>query len=357
MDGVKLSWDQRIRYSMNILLRQNTAYHILFWTFFYIILILLDNHDNIGFRMLKEGVNISFFALIVYINIYFLFPLYNKNKSLILHVLLLGVCSALITPIKMAALYLISGNYTDIQEYILDNMVAIFLSTIFIGFVSSIYSIMNDWIRTKQEKIELHHRSMQTELKFLRTQINPHFLFNTLNSLYALTLKKSDKAPEVVLKISEAMRYMLYECNERFVPLEKEVHYIENYLELERLRHGDDTHIQYRIVGKIKDQKIAPLIFITFIENCFKHGFNNRIDDRWIDIQIHIEDDFITLKAANSNSPIPAAIGPKNSGGVGLVNVRKRLDLLYTDRYELKKDISDSEYRIELKLKLIAHTL
>src|SRR5690606_39067024 len=111
-----------------------------------------------------------------------------------------------------------------------------------------------------------------------KTQINPHFLFNTLNNLYALTLKKSELAPDIVLKLSDMMRYMLYECNERVVPLHKEITYMQNYIDLEKLRFGNSDNIQLIIDGEISEQMIAPLILIPFIENAFKHGLKSAID-------------------------------------------------------------------------------
>ena len=121
-----------------------------------------------------------------------------------------------------------------------------------------------DWARQLRERQVLQTQTMQSELRFLKSQINPHFLFNTLNNLYALTLKKSDKAPEIVIKLSEMMRYMLYDCNEKRVPLSKEVKYIKNYLDLEGLRQGKNVTINFETEGSITDQKIAPLLFIPF---------------------------------------------------------------------------------------------
>ena len=139
-------------------------------------------------------------------------------------------------------LYLVANNIEAKQTY-LNNQSFFFLSTFFVAISSSIYYILNDWLKGQRERQELTNKTLQSELNFLKSQINPHFLFNTLNSLYALTLKKSDLAPEIVLKLSEMMRYMLYECNERRVPLQKEINYLVNYLELEKLRHGKKMSI------------------------------------------------------------------------------------------------------------------
>lgn len=347
---VQFTFSERIKYSLDILLKQNSAYHILFWLLLYVTLALLDDHEDIGFRILKEGINVTFFAIMVYVNLQILFPLYNKNKLLLLHVLLVVLVAVLLTPIKTAILYAISYNHENVQRYLLDNISAIFLSTFFIGISSSVYGIMREWIKTQQEKQDLIHRSTQTELKFLRSQINPHFLFNTLNSLYALTLKKSDKAPEVVLKISETMRYMLYECNEPTVPLHKEVQHIENYLELEKIRHGESAKIDFELKGDIENQAIAPLIFITFIENCFKHGFNNIREDRWMHISLEVINDKCILITKNKISDLP--LDNKKDGGIGLINVRKRLNILYPESHTLNITQNNQVYTVRLELKL-----
>jgi len=161
---------------------------------------------------------------------------------------------------------------------------------------------MNDWLESQREKKELQSQTLQSELKFLKSQINPHFLFNTLNSLYALTLKKSDQAPEIVLKLSEMMRYMLYECNEREVPLSKEINYLKNYLELEKIRQGKKMEINFAMDGEVGHQKIAPLMFIPFVENSFKHGISNQISAGYVNILLEINQNEVTVTIENSKT-------------------------------------------------------
>jgi LytS/YehU family sensor histidine kinase len=193
---------------------------------------------------------------------------------------------------------------------------------------------------------------MQSELKFLKSQINPHFLFNTLNSIYALTLKKSDKAPEIVIKLSEMMRYMLYECNERLVPLSKEVLYVRNYVDLEMLRQGQKVRIDFRVEGDIHDQKIAPLIFTPFLENSFKHGVN-QISEGFVDILLEVQDENVILQIENSKPPKPQVVNHKKpSGGIGLANVKRRLDLLYPESYVLNITEEPDRYKVYLNLEL-----
>ncbi len=269
-----------------------------------------------------------------------------------MHLIMLVTSAAVITPIKTLMLFFISPGH-GLKVSFIEGQPFIFLSTFFVGAASSIYYILSDWINSQTEKQELTNQTLQSELKFLKSQINPHFLFNTLNSLYALTLKKSDLAPEIVLKLSEMMRYMLYECNEKSVSLEKEVNYLINYLDLEKLRHGKKINISYKQSGEIKNQQIAPLLFIPFIENCFKHGVSNQIASAFVNINVDVENDKVSVTIENSKHAVMPGVHTKKSGGIGLVNVKRRLDLLYPDNYSLEVSDSPTTYKVELKLNFI----
>ncbi|MEE9439014.1 MAG: histidine kinase [Saprospiraceae bacterium] len=334
------------------ILKRDSSYHVFFWLSLYIILVVLDNMGSFSFRLIKELINVVFFAIMVYINILILFPKYLTQKNLLNHLFSLAIVAILITPLKTLSLFLLGTNIGSFQAYILKHRMEFFLSTFFIGIASTIYGIMNDWLENQREKKELQNQTLQSELKFLKSQINPHFLFNTLNSLYALTLKKSDKAPEIVLKLSEMMRYMLYECNEREVLLSKEVSYIESYLELEKIRQGKNMDINFITEGEMKNQKIAPLMFIPFIENSFKHGINNQITDGYVNILLEINDQELKMTIENSKATILPKSTNKKSGGIGLVNVKRRLKLLYPERYKLTFDEDQTTYTVNLRLDL-----
>lgn len=237
------------------------------------------------------------------------------------------------------------------QEEVLNDQVSTFLSIFIIGAISTLAKILSDWLRSQRKMRELQTETMQSELKFLRSQVNPHFLFNTLNSLYALTLKKSDKAPEIVIKLSEIMRYMLYECNERTVPLEKEIKYMGNYIELEKLRHGKDADISFKCEGEVKNQKIAPLIFIPFFENSFKHGISNQLKKGYVHINLQVRDNETELDISNSKAP-KAEENDDHSGGIGLENVKRRLHLLYPGKHQLKITEDEQQYNVHLEIKL-----
>ena len=307
---------------------------------------------GIYFTLLQEFITVVFFGIMVYINFFYLFPQYLSKNSLFWHLVSIVVTAAVLTPIKSFVLYFIYFGHHEQKNFILDNQFFFFLGFFFMGIGSTVYYIMNDWFKGQRATNELQNKTLQSELKFLKSQINPHFLFNTLNNLYALTLKKSDLAPEIVLKLSEMMRYMLYECNERRVLLSKEINYIKNYLELEKLRQGKKFDIRFKLEGDIENQKIAPLMFIPFLENSFKHGLNNQINEGFVDIKLKVNEQNVEVDIENSKAPTLPSPSGKKSGGIGLVNVKRRLDLLYPENYVLDIQNEPNTYKIHLKLEL-----
>lgn len=172
------------------------------------------------------------------------------------------------------------------------------------------------------------------ELKSLKDQINPHFLFNTLNNLYGLTSQNPEKAGEVVMRLSQLMHYMLYEGNLARVPLRKEIAYLENYLELERIRYGDGLHLSFIVTGPTERVALAPLLLLPFVENAFKHGLSRHLGDAWLQIQLTVSGSELVFKVENSK---PESAAPAPATGLGLPNVAKRLALIYPGRHRLRQ--------------------
>ncbi|HYK47894.1 MAG TPA: histidine kinase [Parafilimonas sp.] len=187
------------------------------------------------------------------------------------------------------------------------------------------------------------------KLKYLRSQLNPHFLFNTLNSIYALSMQKSDKAPEVVVKLSDLMRYLIYDCNEERVPLSKEIEFIQNYIEIEKIRYKAD--VRFSVEGETEGIMIEPFLFISFIENGFKHAFDSAYTNAFIYITIKVLPDQIELSVVN-NTSIDLETQAKRVNGTGLKNSKGILDLLYPTTHALniiqteKEENRTSELRI-----------
>lgn len=336
-------------------LSKRAVYHSLFWISFlllYVVVQELSSDRSLSFTLTNALITVFFYGLIVYFNILYLIPNFLSGKKFLRYCAILLVSVFVVAYLKIFVLYLRFYGDPVNQALIVERQEYLFLLTFMVAGVSTISKIITDWIRHQRERQVLQTQTMQSELKFLRSQINPHFLFNTLNNLYALTLKKSDKAPEIVIKLSEMMRYMLYECNEKRVPLIKEVNYLHNYLDLERLRQGKNVDIKIQVNGTVSGQMVAPLMFIPFVENSFKHGLSNQISQGFVNIELDVADKDLRLFIENSKPERLPIQEPKRSGGIGLVNVRRRLNLLYPDSHLLEIKDNPNTYAVELNLDL-----
>src|SRR5687768_10128330 len=218
-------------------------------------------------------------------------------------------------------------------------LIAIFSIYSVVAIVAS-YHLGKHWYNHQLASEQLEKEKLESELKLLKSQINPHFLFNTLNNLYALAINQSKRTPETVHKLSELMSYMLYDSNQNEVSLKKELHYIENYISLEKLRYESRLDISVNVYSDLDGIMIAPLMILPFIENCFKHGVSKQITHSWIRIDISTNDNMLDIKIENSKNP-DEVNNKKPISGIGLQNVRKRLELIYPNRYHL--DVFDEE--------------
>ena len=223
---------------------------------------------------------------------------------------------------------------------------ALFVSGFFI-VISSLLKLASDWFSNERIQRNLESEKKDMELQFLKSQLNPHFLFNSLNNIYSLAYQKSDKTADAILKLSEIMRYMIYESNDSWADLSREVEYLNSYVELQRLRFKDGAAVEVNIQGEIDGQKIVPLILISFVENAFKHGVANDHQDP-IKINIIANQKILHFSVTNKKNKT----NKDAMGGVGLNNVERRLQLLYPDRYKLNIVNSATHYTTELMLDL-----
>ncbi len=205
-------------------------------------------------------------------------------------------------------------------------------------------------IRLFQLRQEVEHERLKAETDLLKGQLHPHFLFNTLNNLYAQTLKKSPAAPEMILKLSSLLDYTIYQTRQPYVPLEKEIEGIEAYIELEKLRFGERLDLSFQVQGLIDDKIIAPLIFMPLVENAFKHGIARHGHQGWIKIRLNVMLDGCKFVVSNSVLENPKALD-KHSQGIGLKNLRRRLQLQYADQYEMDIQAESETFTISLTLK------
>lgn len=205
-------------------------------------------------------------------------------------------------------------------------------------------------LRTNLQLKEVKNEKLKAEVSYLKAQMNPHFLFNTLNSLYALTIIKSDEAPNAVLKLSGMMRYVVTESAQDFVPLEKEINYIKDYIELQKLRMDQSTAFSFEINGNPMGKAIAPLLLIPFIENAFKYGLNPE-EDSEITILLEINDGQLTLEV--KNKMVIDDIPEEYKTEKGIENTTKRLAFIYPDQHQLEISEAGGYYRIRLLLELL----
>lgn len=332
--------------------RYSGPIHIIFWVVFMMALIILDRNDlGLATNILSNLTMTFFFAGIAYINILYLIPTYLFTRKTFLYVVFLIMGIVLITPVYISLQLLIYRNYPDKASLYYFNVSSIIFLELFVAIGSLFYAIIVDWMKKRAEVSELYTTNIETELNFLKTQINPHFLFNTLNSIYALALKKSDEAPDLILKLSEIMRYMLYDCNEDTVPLDQEISYLKNYLDLEKFRKGINNEIIFTVEGDPEGKSVAPLLFITFVENAFKHGVNN-VEKGYVRIHFRILDDQLEFDIENSVSPqIHFSRLQTRNGGIGLENARRRLKLLYPGQNALEIIKNLDSFRVKLTIR------
>ncbi|WP_171974468.1 sensor histidine kinase [Cellulophaga omnivescoria] len=226
---------------------------------------------------------------------------------------------------------------------------SVFLSKSILFLTPAVLLLMAQFYKNQQRLLKLNEQKKTAELTALKHQLNPHFLFNTLNNLYSLALKKSDQTPDVIEKLADILDYMLYRCNDTFVSLQKEIELINNYLSLEKVRYGKRVQILFENNIK-KDVNIAPLLLLTFIENAFKHGVSQELKEALIEININLENSQIVFYIKNTKPN--ASLENSEESRIGLKNVKKQLELVYPNNYIL--DIKNAKETYEVTLKLLA---
>jgi sensor histidine kinase YesM len=300
---------------------------------------------------------VVFEALAVYFNLYYLIPKYFEKKRYTIYFSYLAltiVCAALcivagyylsaaLSGKTLTALY---GNGSNCFYYFLGYALpSSFASMTLAMTIKLIKNRVHE--ERKQEMIE--KEKLETELKFLKQQFNPHFLFNSINSIFILIRKNPELASAALAKFSDLLRHQLYDCNDQQIPLSKEINYLKNFIELEKLRQSAHLKVEVQVADCYADHLgIAPFMLMTFVENAFKHVAKDAEKAGKISIQLWLEEQLLTLLVSNTNGG--AATG--EVGGIGLKNVQRRLDLLYPSQYQLSVSNSTDVYTVRLQLSL-----
>ncbi len=333
---------------------------VLLHIFFWLIWLSRSFYDTqqawgTGSALIFTGVVMVTQVPLVYLHLYVLVPLLLNRRRYLLHILVTSLGIAVYSYCNYSLLKTIpaenlSANmnaflkglkpHYDLLEGFIVVVLTYALKYMLVAFI------------TQNELLKLQKEKLQLELKALKSQINPHFFFNTLNNLYSLTLKNSGQSSEVVLKLSDLMRYVLYECNEDKVPLEKEIQFIKNYLELERLRFNDSYTIEFRQRGVPGEKTIAPMLLVEFIENSFKHGLNRHFSSGWVTLEMDVDENHFNFNITNSRGSQDEEEKEKRNSGIGLINIRKRLSLIYPGQHTLEIGDQPDRFHVHLQLQI-----
>lgn len=329
----------------------HTAYWVLITGFFIYEKRYLIYKASMPYFVVCVTGRIVLLIVIAYLNLHYFLPKYLLKKRYL----------AYFTAVTLSVTgYLAAQSLFDFYLYgyvvgpmrnsdLIESLSYNFFSTLwYLGLMLAL-KLSIDWYGQQLIIQKITVEKLNAEVNFLRAQVNPHFLFNILNSLYALTLKKSTLAPDVVLKLSEMMEYMLYDSTDAKVLLEKEITYLNNYMELERLRFSPGVVIDLTIDGELNGQEIAPLLLLPLVENGFKHGLSKQTANSWLTAKITLDQS--TLKVIIENGKPPSVAG-KSKGGIGLDNLRKRLELIYPTKHTLELEDKKNAFLVKLVIEL-----
>ncbi|MCX6244513.1 MAG: histidine kinase [Bacteroidetes bacterium] len=334
----------------------NILMHLLFWMLslvLFTVLIFYTRDFRIQAMDFQTAVNILvtlvFLAVSVYINLLWLLPFFFNRRRYGLFTILQVLNIALFICLN----YFVSFAFEGGNPNVLTEMVAEFILVLVFLVVSTLIKFTRDSVALQDAALmirEIEQEKTESELRALKAQLNPHFYFNTLNSIYSLSLDKSEKTPELILRLSELMRYILYETQDAFVPMERQLVFLRNYISLEELRIGEKLKVEMEVKGDHTDLRIAPLLFVPFIENAFKHVPKEKNTESFIRIVFDLtHSDSLIFSVKNNKYEIPAVAGRKEEG-IGLANVRRRLNLLYPAKHQLTITEPGNEFHVELQL-------
>jgi two-component system, LytTR family, sensor kinase len=331
--------------------------HFLFW--FYIInqglfplyIGKLDESMLVNNKYLLDVCISAVLNLITFYPVYFFFPHLLKFKSKGIAILCGLILVAIITIFRTPAEYYLWKIFSSQMKsdmlfqsvYMWNNLRMV----IIIGIYAILIRFMINWFESQKLRDELVNQQQASELALMRAQVNPHFLFNTLNNIYSLVYRKSDDAPEAVMKLSSIMRYMLYDSASPKVPLEKELEYLKSYIELQNLRTKHPDFVSLQIQGNIEGQTIAPMLLISFVENAFKHSSKSHRPG----ILIHLStlNGKISFEVINYLKNTTSA-DDELASGIGLGTIRRRLELIYPDKHKLQICREAETFRINLEI-------
>jgi two-component system LytT family sensor kinase len=337
--------------------RNKVIYHGLFWLGIYLLWIFVFRYYSFS---LAKTITVKFCYLLFitadyYIAIYFIFPRFLKEKRyfyLIFYTTALIAISALLRALLALEMnrYVFTDHiYTPFLPLYFDSLLNIFIwvQVIIMG------KMVIDRIYNQQQLAHLEKEKVKQELEFLKAQINPHALFNSLNTIYGHIDKQNQTARNILLKFSGLLRYQLYDCSEDKISLEKEIEYIRNYISFQQIRKDEKLKVNVQITADPGEYTIAPLLLVVLIENAFKFVSSFADKDNKIDIGLYVNGNLFAFNVCNTTEQRQSLPLANNPGGIGLVNLKRRLELLYPGKYEIAFIQAADHYHAALKLELL----
>lgn len=328
--------------------------HALFWIVASIIphVILLASSPTMSRELIiYQSVTQLYYIIVFYFIYFFISPVtIGSPRKLTTVLIIFGTSVVFLFFLKLGKVIMVDSRFAlNLTQYGIYSPGHYASDILYIIFYSAFAILIKMLIRWYDERITAEEKMIQDhkfELELLKAQLNPHFFFNTLNNIYSLVYKKSDEAPAALMKMSDIMRYMLYESKAEKVPLEKELEYLDDYIELQKLRFTDPGYIDYSVTGEVSDHQIPPMMLLSFVENAFKHG-KKRVSNPGIIIRIEATEKALNFVVSNyiiENAPV------ENPGhtGIGLRNIKRRLELLYPNSHDLAIKTGDGRYVVNL---------
>ena len=329
------------------------AVHLLFWVLLVALMVfvfasILSEPKRV---MLATSVNLVGFLILVYVHLLYLLPRYFDQKRFLSYAVgLLILLIATATLRFFVGLGSVKAMHLDMEEIFTPFYFgSMFLTGTFFLLISIPLRLINNWFKKQELEKELKTHQLEAELRFLKAQVNPHFLFNALNNIYSLSFTESKKTPEMILKLSDMMSYMLYDCKSEQVKLTSEIEYLKNYIDLQQLKKDGELNIEFDINGNTSNVFITPMLFIPFFENAFKHGNLDDTENGWLKSKLSVENNTLEFKMCNT---IKTGTIKKEKGGVGLENIRDRLKLLFPGKHDLDIAKENCIFSVNLKIDL-----
>lgn len=340
---------------------RNVGTHILAWLLFLLYEWLfkqgvLNNPETSLFNLKIVAIRVLILIPSVYFTLYLLVPrLFLKGHKMVFIFSTIGTIAIAALLMRTFNYFLVLKGVPGFAESYWKLMTGVTGWLIFMGNIAFnisfalMFFFINKWVKDERKRKELEAVNKEVELQLLKSQVQPHFLFNTLNNIYALSLKDPSKTSEMIYRLSGLLEYMLYDSNRVWILLSKEITYIRNYLEIEKIRYGSRLDVSYQTYGNLEYLYVPPLILLPFVENSFKHGLSQQTEYCWLRIEVHYQTPWLLMKVENSKPH--NLLDVKKTGGLGILNVRKRLEILMGEDYDLKQYDAPDSYLILLKLK------